>query len=106
HVYQKRWETLTTALDKHIGDKVCFSRVAGGTHLLVYLPEGVDERAVVRETAVCGVGVTPGAPYHLQKPAPPSILLSFSGVAEAEIEEGVRRLAGVLGQLVNPEMTR
>lgn len=106
HVYQKRWETLTTALDKHIGDKVCFSRVAGGTHLLVYLPEGVDERAVVRETAVCGVGITAGAPYHLQKPAPPSILLSFSGVAEAEIEEGMRRLAGVLGQLVNPEMTR
>ncbi|MCA9999832.1 MAG: PLP-dependent aminotransferase family protein, partial [Anaerolineales bacterium] len=95
-IYQERWETLTTALDKEIGNKICFSRAAAGTHLLVYLPTGVNEKELVRETAVCGVGIAPGTPYHLQRPVAPSILLSFSGLTQAEIEEGVRRLAKIL----------
>ena len=45
-----------------------------------------------------GVGVYPGAAYHIQRPAPPSILLGFSGLSEAEIEEGVQRLARALQQ--------
>ncbi|MEW5989648.1 MAG: hypothetical protein AB1791_23735, partial [Chloroflexota bacterium] len=43
-----------------------------------------------------GVRVYPGAAYHLNRPAPPSILLGFSGLSEAEIVEGVRRLAATL----------
>ena len=39
--------------------------------------------------------VQPGAPYHLEQPAPPSLLLGFSGLDESEIVEGVRRLAEV-----------
>jgi GntR family transcriptional regulator/MocR family aminotransferase len=77
---------------------VRFSRVAAGRHVLVELDEGVDEAALVRETAVCGVGVTAGAAYHLQKPAPPSILLGFGGLTDVEIEEGVRRIATALDQ--------
>lgn len=95
-VYHERWRVLTTALHQQLGDTVHFSSVAAGTKLLVYLPEGVDERAVVRETAVCGVNLTPGTPCHLQKPVHPSILLSFSGLTEAEIEEGVKRITSVL----------
>ncbi len=98
-VYQERWETLTAALDKHLGNRVCFSRVAAGSRLLVYLPEWVDEQEVVRKTAVCGVAVAAGAAYHLQKPAPPSILLGFGGLTEVEIGEGVRRLTIVLDQV-------
>jgi GntR family transcriptional regulator/MocR family aminotransferase len=50
----------------------------------------------VQQAAALDVGVYPGAPYHLEKPAPPSILLGFSGLSEADIEEGVRRLAEVI----------
>ncbi len=54
------------------------------------------ETAVIQQAAQAGVGVYAGARYHLQQPAPPSILLGFSGLSEADIEEGVRRLAEVL----------
>ena len=94
--YLRRWEVLTAALDSHLGERATFCRVAAGLHVMVYLEEGVDEAAVVAETAVAGVGIYAGAPYHLQQPAPPSILLGFSGLNEAEIEEGVRRLGVVL----------
>jgi DNA-binding transcriptional MocR family regulator len=42
------------------------------------------------------VRVYPGAPFHLEQPSPPAILLGFSGLDEDNIDEGVRRLAEVI----------
>ena len=63
---------------------------------MIYLQSHLGEAAIVRRAAAGGVGVYPGKPYHLQRPAPPSILLGFSGLTAAEIEEGIRRLAPAL----------
>ena len=51
---------------------------------------------MIERAAAAGVGVYPGRPYHLQQPAPPSILLGFSGLNTEQIHEGVRRLAEVI----------
>lgn len=99
--YGQRRQVLTQALDAYLGEKVRFSHTPAGLHVMVYLPEAaaetpVTETAVVARAAAAGVGVYPGAPYHLHTPTPPSILLGFSGLTEAEIAEGVRRLAVIL----------
>jgi GntR family transcriptional regulator/MocR family aminotransferase len=94
--YGRRWQTLVAALDAHLADKVHFTRVPAGLHVMLYLAAGVSETAVVKQAAECGVGVYAGSPYHLLPPAPPSILLGFSGLTEEEIQEGVRRLASLL----------
>lgn len=94
--YGQRRQVLVDALAAHLGDRVQFSQAPAGLHVMVYLPEGVTETAVVAKAAAAGVGIYSGAPYHLHSPAPPSILLGFSGPTEAEIAEGVRRLAGVI----------
>jgi GntR family transcriptional regulator / MocR family aminotransferase len=91
--YGERRQVLVDALAKHLGERVHWAPVAAGLHVMVYLDEGCDEAQVVRQAAAAGVGVYPGAPYHLQRPSPPSILLGFSGLNPAEIEQGVRRLA-------------
>jgi len=61
-----------------------------------HLAQTAVESEVVRRAAEIGVGVYPGAGYHLQKPAPPSILLGFSGLTESDIKEGIRLLATIL----------
>lgn len=94
--YGRRWQVLINALDDYLAGKVSYFQVAAGLHVMLYLAAGVSETAVVRRAAQEGVGVYAGRPYHLQTPAPPSILLGFSGLTEAEIEEGVKRLAAVL----------
>ncbi|HUM71184.1 MAG TPA: PLP-dependent aminotransferase family protein, partial [Chloroflexota bacterium] len=94
--YGQRRQVLVDALDAHLRDKVRFSHAPAGLHVMVYLPEGAVETAVVTSAAAAGVGIYPGAPYHLHTLTPPSILLGFSGLTEAEIVEGVRRLAMVL----------
>lgn len=94
--YGRRRETLVAALDRHLPGQVRFSRVPAGLHVMVYLAEGCDETAVIERAAAVGVGVYAGRPYHRQENPPPSILLGFSGLDEAQIEEGVRRLAAIL----------
>jgi GntR family transcriptional regulator/MocR family aminotransferase len=94
--YGRRHAVLMQALQAHMPDSVQYSTNPAGLHVMLFLPVGVVETAVIHQAAQAGVGVYAGARYHLQQPVPPSILLGFSGLSEADIEEGVRRLAEVL----------
>jgi GntR family transcriptional regulator/MocR family aminotransferase len=94
--YGERRQALVDALDRMLGTDVSFSRVPAGLHIMLNLHPSCDEAQVIRRAASAGVGVYPGAPFHLQQPAPPSILLGYSGLNVPEIEEGVRRLAEVM----------
>ncbi len=94
--YGERRTALEEALDTLLPGEVTFSRVPAGLHIMLYLHSGCREEEIVERAAEAGVGVYPGRPYHLQQPAPPSILLGFSGLQPDQIREGVRRLAGVM----------
>ena len=94
--YGARQAALIEAVERYLGDAVCYTAVPAGLHLMLSLPAGCDEAALVQRAAALGVGVYPGAPYHLAQPAPSSILLGFSGLQEEEIREGIRRLARAL----------
>lgn len=97
--YGQRRLVLVQALSQHLGHLVRFSTVEAGLHIMLYLPPYLDEEQVVEEAAAAGVGVYPGAPYHVDRPPQPSILLGFSGLSELEIRDGVARLARALERL-------
>ncbi len=94
--YGERRRALVEALENMLPGDTTFSRVPAGLHIMLYLNPQCDEAQVIRRAVAANVGVYPGAPYHLQKPAPPSILLGYSGLNIPQIEEGVRRLAEVV----------
>ena len=83
------------ALGERLGGRAKGSAVAAGLHVMLFLEPHVAEARLVAAAAERGVRVNPGAPYHLEHPAPPSLLLGFSGLNADEIAEGVRRLAEV-----------
>lgn len=91
--YGRRRQVLVQALETYLPGKVQYATATAGLHIMVYLPTASDEQKLIEQAYEVGVGVYPGSTYHVQKPAPPSILLGFSGLSEAEIEEGVRRIA-------------
>ncbi|WP_420630440.1 PLP-dependent aminotransferase family protein [Candidatus Leptofilum sp.] len=90
--YGQRRQTLVAALQNHLAGAVQYADEPAGLHVMLYLPEGVTETAVVQAAAEVGVGVYPAAPYFMAHPSPPAILLGFSGLSEPEIAEGVARL--------------
>lgn len=94
--YGQRRSTLVEALERYLPGEVHYADVEAGLHIMLRLSPVYDEQNVVREAAAAGVGVYPGAPYHLHRPSRPSILLGFSGLSEDQIEVGVERLAAVI----------
>lgn len=98
--YGQRRQTLVSALQVHLGGGVRYAEEPAGLHVMLYLPEQVEETAVVRAAEQVGVGVYAAAPYFLANDSPPAILLGFSGLSEPEIAEGVARLGGVLTNLL------
>lgn len=94
-LYGERRSVLVNALEKYLGDRVSYSPIAAGLHVMLLLQPDVDEGRLVRDAAAIGVRIYGGAPNFLEQPAPPSIMLGFSGLSEIEIVEGVRRLASI-----------
>ena len=96
--YGQRRKAVVDALETDLLGVVRFSREPAGLHVMLYLPPGCNEEEVVSQAAKAGVGVYPGAVYHLESNPPPSVLLGFSGLRPREIREGVGRLAEVLAR--------
>ena len=94
--YGERRQALVDALDTYLPGRVHYSSVPAGLHVMLYLQPSCSEDDVVQQAAIAGVGIYPGAPFHLEKLAPPSILLGFSGLNSEQIREGISRLASIL----------
>lgn len=97
--YGRHRRILVTAIEEHLGNRVTFAPEPAGLHVMLYLHDGLDELQLVDRAAIEGVRIYEGAPYHLQKPAPPSILLGFSGLGPDKIQEGLRRLGKAMREL-------
>ena len=75
--------------------------VAAGLHAIVRLPQAVDGLALMRAAARRSVGVYPlGYAYMRPRPLDDGLVLGYANLAEPAIEEGVRRLALALEDLV------
>ena len=98
--YGLRRRALVETVDRCFSTTVAYSKVEAGLHVMLILPDNIDENDFVRESLDAGVGVYPGGPYYLEPYAPPSVLLGFSGLNTEEIKEGVERLSKVLDSLV------
>jgi GntR family transcriptional regulator/MocR family aminotransferase len=103
--YGRRRKTLVEAIEKNLGDKVSYSTVDAGLHVMLYIPQEIDESALVGEASKSGVGIYAGAPYHLDPQLRPSILLGFSGLNNEEIKEGVARLSEVMRSVGKNQQT-
>lgn len=96
--YGARREKLVAAIRQHLPSSVTYAQEPAGLHIMLYLSRANDEAALVAQAAQADVRVYPGAPYHLQRPERPSILLGFSGLSQEDIAQGVARL----GTIVQP----
>ena len=64
-----------------------------GMHLVGYLEDGTDDRALAERAGRLGVGVTPLAALYQERPDRSGLLLGYAGLHGSEIEHGLRGLA-------------
>jgi GntR family transcriptional regulator / MocR family aminotransferase len=95
-IYRGRRDALVGALARHL-PRCGPTGVAAGLHLVVALPPGTGEAAVLEAARSRGVGLS-GLTEHRIRPGPPALLLGYGRIVEPAIEDGVRALADSLRQ--------
>jgi GntR family transcriptional regulator/MocR family aminotransferase len=99
--YGGRRRTLIESIETFLSGQVQYNDNEAGLHVMLYLDQDLDESLVVRRAADAGVGVYPGASYHLDGKIRPSILLGFTGLSRNEIKRGIKDLASIIRDIKN-----
>jgi GntR family transcriptional regulator / MocR family aminotransferase len=93
-VYRSRRDALVGALARRLPDCTP-AGVAAGLHLVVGLPAGTDEDAVLAAARSRGLGLS-GLSEHRVEPGPPALLIGYGRISEPAIELAVDALADSL----------
>ena len=93
---RRKLEVLTEALKEHFGTAAEFRTPPGGSFLWVELPAKVDTASLYSKASAEGVAFNPGPEWCTDpEPARHSLRLCFALPPEADIREGVARLAEI-----------
>jgi GntR family transcriptional regulator / MocR family aminotransferase len=88
-LYRRRRDVALDAIARHLPDADA-AGVAAGLHLYVRLPDGTDERALIREVRSRGVQVEGSARHWADRAAaPPAMVVGYGAAGEAAIERGI-----------------
>lgn len=98
--YGTKARTLLNALERHMPEGVTWSEPQGGMFVWVSLPEGMDGKVVLeRALAEERVAFVPGEPFFAEVARANALRLSYSLPDAAQIEDGVARLARLIGRM-------
>lgn len=95
-LYRERQTALVKALRREAEDIFEVEPSAAGIHLVVWLPEGVDDREVSREALARGVEARPLSLFYAQRPRRGGFELGYAAFNESEIRRGVVQLAAAV----------
>jgi len=96
-----RRDAMLEALDRHFGGTgATWSHPEGGYFLWLDFPEGTDADALLPQATEAGVTFVKGSDFFADGQGKSSARLAFSFVALDEIDEGVARLASLVGAAV------
>ncbi|MHB8506501.1 MAG: aminotransferase-like domain-containing protein [Acidimicrobiales bacterium] len=99
-LYAERAAALKDALGRHLPAGCAWTHPQGGFFCWVSAPAGVDTVALVPRAAGRGVAYVPGAPFFPGRAEARHLRLSYSRVTTDQIDEGVRRLGGLLADAI------
>jgi 2-aminoadipate transaminase len=94
-LYARKCERTLAALERHLPD-VPRTTPEGGFFTWLTLPSGSDATELAKRAVDAGVGIVPGTPFFPDGRGNESVRLSFSMVAESQIDDGIARLAALL----------
>lgn len=95
-LYRQRRDVLTGALERHLPGALSFRVPHGGMALWAGVAAGVDVEAWARRAREKGVALRTGRAFTRDGRAIPNLRLHFAALRDAEIRDGVRRMAAAL----------
>lgn len=95
-VYGERSRLMLSCMERGFPKSARWTRPEGGLFLWVELPEEVDAEELFEDALRERVAFVPGAPFFAAHPRRNFLRMNFSNSKPEMIEEGVRRLGGVM----------
>lgn len=95
-VYGERCDAMLKAMATHFPSEARWTKPEGGLFLWVELPEGITGEEVLKEAIQERVAFVPGTSFFANEPQYNFIRLNFSNQLPDMIEEGIKRIGGVL----------
>ncbi len=95
-VYGERRNAMLESLARHFPPEARWTRPQGGLFLWVTLPPGLDSTELLKDALEQKVAFVPGASFFPAGGGERTLRLNFSYCTPEKIEEGMRRLGGVI----------
>mgnify|MGYP006294878057 CR=1 FL=1 len=95
-VYANRRDLMIKLMKEHFPEEVTFTEPGGGLFLWVQLPEGTDTTDLLPKAVEKKVAYIPGSAFFADGGGRNTMRMNYSKPTEAEIEEGIVRLAKLL----------
>lgn len=98
--YRRKRDLMLATMAEHFPPGTTWTRASGGLFTWVSFPEGLDVAAFQRDVLVprAGVILVPGAPFFADRPEAHHARMSFSGVPDERLVDGVRAMGGLLAE--------
>lgn len=95
-MYAERRDAMLAALEEHMPTGTTWTQPTGGFYVWLTVPEGVDTKAMLPKAVTDRVAYVPGTAFYSGGSGTRSMRLSYCYPSPERIQEGVRRLAGVI----------
>jgi 2-aminoadipate transaminase len=99
-LYRARRDTMLEALAANLPPEATWTRPQGGLFVWATLPEYLDTTDLLALALSHNVAFVPGRAAFLDGRGGSSMRLNFSGVGEADIREGIRRIGEVVREQI------
>jgi 2-aminoadipate transaminase len=99
-IYRRRRDVMLDALAEHFPREAEWTHPEGGLFIWATLPDYIDTTDLLARALEEHVAFVPGRAAFIDGRGGSSMRLNFSGVEEAEIREGVRRIGEVVREQV------
>ena len=99
-IYRRRRDVMLDALAEHFPREAEWTHPQGGLFIWATLPDYIDTTDLLARSLDEHVAFVPGRAAFLDGRGGSSMRLNFSGVDEAQIREGIRRLGEVVREQV------
>ncbi len=99
-IYRRRRDTMLDALAEHFPPEAEWTHPGGGLFVWATLPDYIDTTDLLARALEENVAFVPGRAAFLDGRGGSSMRLNFSGVAEDDIREGIRRIGKVVREQV------
>jgi 2-aminoadipate transaminase len=98
--YAERRNAMIAAMEHYFPPEVTFTRPHGGFFVMVTLPEDMDSIELLKRAVERGVVFIPGEAFHIREGGNNNLRLSFSRYKPELIDEGIRRLAEAIKEMI------